>query len=563
MMKRKTSLKKTLTLLLALCMTAALLAGCGSSGSNSSTTPAAGSSDSQPASAPAAEPAAEKEVNIALYRDGSIDTLDAATYNGPHVIYKMIYEGFVEDGGNGKILPQLATSWDISEDGKTYTFHLREGVKFSDGTDFNADAVIFNLKRWMNNDRHASLTSYKAESFEALDEHTVQIVFAESTYSILTELTYPRPNRFLAPSCVKDNGEVMGEFQWPVGTGQWMVEEYVPDETLVLVPNPYYWGDEPALDRIIFKIIPSGEARVLALESGEVDIIGGELLGKITSAGYTIVESDGIFDLYSASEMCAHYMNFSQENELFQDVRVRQAVNYAIDNDTMATTLLTGIGQAAKGLYNVETVPYVTLQNSPGYAYDLEKAKSLIAEAGLTDSNGDGFLDKNGTNYDLKLVITTEEFPEWAEVAQFIQASLAQIGLKVSISTVDTNAYTEIQMTTLDYDLIFQRTSSASWVPHNDMTIMFTQLSVAQGRARVWYDETLVENIWKALRSVDETERQEYYDLVFGQINDEALLTPLYYPIVTWAVNPQVVSSFEIGVNNYAPVDWTTLDVAS
>ena len=148
-------------------------------------------------------------------------------------------------------------------------------------------------------------------------------------------------------------------------------------------------------------------------------------------------------------------------------------------------------------------------------------------------------------------------------MAQFIQASLAQIGLKVSISTVDTNAYTEIQMTTLDYDLIFQRTSSASWVPHNDMTIMFTQLSVAQGRARVWYDETLVENIWKALRSVDETERQEYYDLVFGQINDEALLTPLYYPIVTWAVNPQVVSSFEIGVNNYAPVDWTTLDVAS
>ena len=297
----------------------------------------------------------------------------------------------------------------------------------------------------------------------------------------------------------------------------------------------------------------------MALESGEVDIIGGELLGKITAAGYSVLENDGVYEMYTASEMCAHYMNFSQDNELFQDVRVRQAVNYAIDNETLAATLLTGIGTAAKGLYNAETVPYVTEQNSPGYAYDLDLARSLIAEAGLQDSDGDGFLDKDGVNYELSLVITTEEFPEWSEVAQFIQSSLAQIGLKVNIRTVDTNAYNEIQMTTLDYDLIFQRTSSASWVPHNDMTIMFTQLSVAQGHARVWYDEQLVENIWSALRSQDETERQKYYDLVFGQIQDEALLVPLYYPTVTFAVNPEIVSGFEIGTNNYAPVQWTTL----
>lgn len=553
--KIMTKFKKTIALIAALCLLIGMLAACTSSDAESTD---AVKTTAEPSAEPTSD-AADKEITIALYRDGAIDTLDAATYNGPHVLYKMIYEGFVEDGGNGTILPQLATSWDISEDGKTYTFHLREGVKFSDGTDFNADAVIFNLNRWMNNDRHASLTCYKAESYEALDEYTVRIVFAESTYSILTELTYPRPNRFLAPSCVEDNGEVMGNFKWPVGTGQWMVEEYIPDEQVTLVPNPYYWGEKPALERIIFKVIPSGEARIMALESGEVDIIGGELLGKITSAGYSVLENDGVYELYAASEMCAHYMNFSQDNGLFQDVRVRQAVNYAIDNETLAATLLTGIGTAAKGLYNVETVPYVTEQNSPGYAYDLDLARSLIAEAGLQDSDGDGFLDKDGVNYELSLVITTEEFPEWSEVAQFIQSSLAQIGLKVNIRTVDTNAYNEIQMTTLDYDLIFQRTSSASWVPHNDMTIMFTQLSVAQGHARVWYDAQLVENIWSALRSQDEAERQKYYDLVFGQIQDEALLVPLYYPTVTFAVNPEIVSSFEIGTNNYAPVQWTTL----
>ena len=98
-----------------------------------------------------------KNLTIAIYRDGEMDMLDAATYKGPHVMYKMLYEGLVEDGGKNGIQPQLATSWNISEDGKTYTFHLREGVKFSDGTDFNADAVCFNLARWVNNDRHVVL----------------------------------------------------------------------------------------------------------------------------------------------------------------------------------------------------------------------------------------------------------------------------------------------------------------------------------------------------------------------------------------------------------------------
>lgn len=134
--------------LMVLILTLGILSGCGNNTENTS----------QP------DTNTGKEITIAIYRDGDMNELDAASYNGPHVIYKMIYEGFVEDGGKDGIQSLLATSWDISEDGKTYTFHLREGVTFTDGTPFNAEAVCFNMKRWINNDRHSSLSSYKVES---------------------------------------------------------------------------------------------------------------------------------------------------------------------------------------------------------------------------------------------------------------------------------------------------------------------------------------------------------------------------------------------------------------
>ena len=122
--------------LMVLILTLGILSGCGNNTENTS----------QP------DTNTGKEITIAIYRDGDMNELDAASYNGPHVIYKMIYEGFVEDGGKDGIQSLLATSWDISEDGKTYTFHLREGVTFTDGTPFNAEAVCFNMKRWINND---------------------------------------------------------------------------------------------------------------------------------------------------------------------------------------------------------------------------------------------------------------------------------------------------------------------------------------------------------------------------------------------------------------------------
>ncbi|TWH51660.1 ABC transporter substrate-binding protein [Sporomusa sp. KB1] len=501
-----------------------------------------------------------KEIVVAIYRDGALSELDAASYNGPHFLYKMLYEGFVEDGGEGKILPQLATSWDISPDGKTYTFKLRQGVKFSDGTDFNAAAIIFNLKRWVNNDRHAILSAANVESMEALDDYTVKIVFKSGAYPILTELTYPRPVRFLSPASIaKMEGNDKGKFVKPVGTGPWMVESYTKDQEFTLVPNPYYWGEKPKVDKITFKVITDAQARSLALQSGEIDILGGDLIGKIPMESLIELKKTGKFDIYTKGSMCSHFIAFNQKVEAFQDKNVRLAMNYAINKPSIAANLFDNIGAGANGLYQ-PGIPYTTNENNYGFANDKEKAKQLLEAAGYTDTDGDGIREKSGKKLEFNFVLSTGEFPEWKQMAEFVQAEFSAVGIKVNLKILDKNGYEDATMNTKAFDIALMRTSSDSWVPHGSSLEMFSILATSKA-AKVWYDEELYNNIVKTLCTLDKTERQKNYDTVFKFISEEALTIPIYYPITSFAVNTNKIKGFEIGVNNYAPIEWQKLDV--
>lgn len=534
-------MKKKLTLIVMMVVMASLLlAGCGG---NSNPT----SQDSQQEG--------DKEVVVAIYRDGDFDELDAASFNGPHFLYKMIYEGLTEDGGNGNIIPTLAESWDISEDGKTYTYHLREGVKFSDGSEFNAEAVIFNLDRWINNDRYSSLTSCYVDKMEAVDEYTVKVTYRDAAYPILLEQSYPRPNRFLSPNSIDENGE----FTKPIGTGPWMLEDYEKDVEFTLVPNPYYWGEKPKIDRLRFKVITDAQSRVLALQGGEVDIIGGDLMGKIPMESINELKDNDEFEVFTTGTQCSHFITFDENNKIFQDKNVRLALNYATDKRAIAEDLFDNNGLEAKGMYQ-SSVPYTTDENNYGTPYDIDKANELLDDAGYVDSDGDNIREKDGVKLELKLVYSTEEFPEWKPLAEFLQSQYTNIGVKINLIPLDKNGYSNVDTETRDFDLLLKRTSSDSWVPHSSLKELFIPYA-ERDFSLVWTDDKLIDMVNNVLLTLDETERQTKYDELFSYISENALTVPVYYPITSFAVNTQKISGFEIGVNNYAPVEWQKLDI--
>jgi peptide/nickel transport system substrate-binding protein len=187
----------------------------------------------------ATTPLTPQVLTIALARDAKADKIDAATYKGAFAVHPMIYDSLVKYGEGGKILPCLATSWNVSEDSEGHmiiTFHLRKGVKFSDGTPFNATAVKFSLERTkiMLPDDKTPVISY-LEDIEIVDEYTVKLRYSTYSYPILKQLTFPRPIRIMSPTAVDTPGDPNGTFVKPIGTGPWMLESYVEDQYKVVI----------------------------------------------------------------------------------------------------------------------------------------------------------------------------------------------------------------------------------------------------------------------------------------------------------------------------------------
>lgn len=461
----------------------------------------------------AGESEKEKKLVVAVSSDVQVDQLDAASYNGLIQAYPMLYDSLVEYGERGEILPSLAESWDISDDGKVYTFNLRKGVKFSDGTPFNAEAAKFSIERWYRDPANASLGVAAAmRGIEAPDPQTIKLTFDKSYYPFLWELTYPRPVRMISPSAVEPAGDVKGKFIKPIGTGPWMVESYTRDQQAVLAPNPNYWGKKPKLSKIVLKVIPDPQSRVMALQSGEVDLSGGRM-GTIPLENIPSIKNKKGLKIKSAPGSTSYFLIYNYQNELLQDINVRKAINLAIDRKDMVDNLLGGAGQPAQGLFQF-TVPYVTRSNNQWYGYDPAKAGALLQEAGYRDTDGDGGLEKDGKKLELNLVLQNSEYPEWKTMCEYVQGKLKEVGININLKLLEANAYYDALWKNRQYDLIIYRTYSDSWNPHGFLLSLFHKSTKAeQSPAVAWSDPELEKLIDQVFGIMDEKERQQKYDL--------------------------------------------------
>jgi peptide/nickel transport system substrate-binding protein len=337
--------------------------------------------------------------------------------------------------GTTEIEPGLAQSWTLADGGKTYTFKLRPGVTFHDGTPFNADAVVFSLMR-QQDPKHEAYGYSKAwnywndmgmptlvKSITKIDDMTVEIKLAKPEAPFLANMAMQFAS-MVSPTGVR---KFKADFaKNPVGTGPFKFTSWTKGERIVIDANKSYWGEKAYLARVIFRSIPDSSARLNAFLAKEIHLMNQPTPDQLA----TIRNRRKDAKVMEAAGMNVAYLAFNNQKKPFDNVKVRQALNMAVNKDAIIKGIYSGMGMAAKNPMPPTLWGYN--KNVTPYEYNTEKAKLLLKEAGFAN----GF--KTSLYY---MPVSRPYMPDGKKVAEAVQADLKKIGVEASLSTYEWATY--------------------------------------------------------------------------------------------------------------------------
>ncbi|WP_307153149.1 nickel ABC transporter substrate-binding protein [Rhodopseudomonas julia] len=449
----------------------------------------------------------------------------------------MVYEPLVRYRADGTLEPCLAQTWQASEDGKTYTFKLRKGVTFSNGEVFDAAAAKANFDAILaNRSRHAWLElANQIVSVEAVDSDTLKLTLKDSYYPLLQELALPRPFRFMAPSMFKDGGTKDGIVA-PVGTGPWKLQETRLGERDVFVRNDSYWGEKPAYEKIVVKVISDPNTRAIAFETGEIDLIYG-VDGPITPDTFERFRQMGVYTTELSAPYETKMLAINTNRGATRDLAVRKAINHAVDKDKMISTVLYDTQLRADTLF-APNVPYADIGLKP-YLYDPEEAKRLLDEDGWHAESDRAIRTKGGQPLTIELCFPGTDAVA-KSMAEIIQGDLRKVGIDVKLTGEEESSIFARQRDGR-FGMIFNMTWGAPYDPHAFVSSMripsHADYEAQQGLA----DKAKIDaEIGEVLVSTDEKARQELYRDIFTRLHEEAVYLPLTYVTAIAVAKPEV-----------------------
>ena len=511
--------KRVLSLCLAGLM-AASLAGCGGAGNTAETTAAAGTETSAAASEAGASEGKEELVFV-NYRD--IRDLNPHLYAGEMYAQEMLYETLVNitaDGYEGC----LAESWDISDDGKTYTFHIRDGVKFSDGEVCDANAIKANFDAIIENkDRHTWLEMMNLlVGVSAPDDKTFVIELSEPYYPLLTELGVTRPFAMISPKAMKDGSTKDGVNAY-IGTGPYVLTDFVTDEYAVFEANENYWGEQPKIKKITVKVIPDNQTRILALEKGEIDMIFGK--NMIDADAINQYTGNDKFTVSLSDPTSTRQIVLNTTRDVLADKEVRQALQHATNKQAISDGIFYGLEQPADTLF-AKTVPYCDIDLEP-YAYDVELAQSMLDEAGWV-VGADKIREKDGQKLNIDLLYNSDSVTEKA-IAEYLQSEYQKIGISLNIHGEEEQSYRD-NMKAGNFDMVFNICWGTPYDPQSSLAAMRAPVYGDYAAQLGLEDKADIDQaITDILVSTDETKRQELYTFVLTRLHEDAVYIPLTY----------------------------------
>ena len=361
------------------------------------------------------------DLRIAIGADPeSLDPVLASSSPAAMVMVHMM-ETLFEMTPEGDIVPLLAEDYSVSEDGLTYELYLREGVYFHDGEPFNAEAVKFNLERLIEDEAVFSFLINRITEIEVIDEYTISLSTDEPFAPILAHLSHDFIS-MISPAAVERYGDDVGSN--PVGTGKFKFEGWSRGEAVIMSRNDDYWGEPAYLDTVRILIVPEESTRVVMLETGEAHAIM-----SVPPRDVDRLTENPNITIENVPSLRTLYVGLHAQSEPFDDVRVRQAVNYAVDTESIVENIIDGAGRPSDAPISPDIFGY---SGQELYQHNPERARELLAEAGYPDG------------LELEFYYPVGRYPMDSIIAQAIQSQLAEVGIDASMTTMEWATYLEV-----------------------------------------------------------------------------------------------------------------------
>lgn len=493
---------------------------------------------------PAAQPAQSGPKQLIIGRGGDTVGLDpiAQTDGETFKVTENIFDtlvGFEETNTN--IVPSLAESWEIAKDGLTYTFKLRQGVKFHDGSDFNAEAVAFNFERWMDksNPLHSKegyeyyndmFGGYKGDEthviagVKAVDANTVEFKlnrplapFIQNLGMSCFAIASPKALKEMGPEKFNEN---------PVGTGPFVFKEWKRNDTITLEKNPTFWNQGfPKLDKLVFKVIPENTSRLTALTSGEIDLMDG-----LNPDDAQTVKDNKELQLILRPSMNIGFVGFNVEKKPLDNPKVREALSYAINKPAIIEAFFAGLGIPA-----VNPMPpsiWGHNGNIKDREFNLDKAKQLLAEAG----HPNGFKIKFWA-----MPVARPYMPDGVKIAEAIQQDLKKIGVEAEIVTMEWATYLA-KTKKGEQEMFMLGWTGDNGDPDNFLATLLDKNNIGGNNRTRWANEEAHKLLIQAQSATTKEEREKLYLQVQEIIFKDVPMVPLAHSTPALAAKANVIN---------------------
>lgn len=455
----------------------------------------------------------------------------------------LVYETLVRYD-HGEIIPYLAKSWEWNDSKTEITFQLRENVKYHDGKELTAETVKKNFEWLQNNKMFTYLKGiHFIKSIKVVDTHTIKFTYDEPYYAVLQDISSANPSAMVSPDTLSmDNFEIING---SIGTGPYIYKSYDPEIGLTLSANENYWGPKPTYDTIVLHYIPDSNSRYMAIENGEIDMIYGS--DFISYDDYVQAKSDSNIKGAIAEQTTKTrnvLLNAASSN--LTDIRVREAILYTIDNESMVKSLMYGYEDAAKGIFD-STLPHCDVKINNLRQLDIEKAKALLDEAGWNEVGTDGIRLKDGKRLTVRFIYQIER-SLLKDITEVIKEQLREVGIEVQTEGLEMMSWFQ-RGGMGEFDMSIVNTYAMPNDPHNFLAPMiipespgdYVSLSSLEDYSHF---EGLVK---RTMNTGEGAEIDNLYEKILNYLNDNAIYVPLSYQKEMVLYRVDTIDSIDFG----------------